>query len=351
MASKLCPHYQGQPELNTEATEVVRASQMAWAKGVDVHTWATPAREMFPNQSVLARCYMPESAEESYMRNGVSGARLYFQALQPTYAKLLTSGVVAIEGPNEHYPDRSWLGAYNDFACQWIEQVAGFGLRPAWVTSTGLPGLLKYGDETRGPTARDLAPIFAALWTYDGIYCPHEYGCPTLHGSTPWLTLRYRDVIAELATVSALVREVPIIISECGVDGGVCAPAKPGTGWKNYLDVTEYKAELIWYDEELCRDPQVIAATPFTTCPTGQWASYDVDGEMLAWMASRYDEEPEPPEPPEPPTPPELVTVPRDMLDSWANRLTAIVRQASSIEDSADSLLVEMEMLLDGGRE
>ena len=35
MASKLCPHYQLPPELNTEATEVVRASQRFAAESGD----------------------------------------------------------------------------------------------------------------------------------------------------------------------------------------------------------------------------------------------------------------------------------------------------------------------------
>jgi hypothetical protein len=298
--SKLCAHFQGMPELTTEATEIVRASQMPWVKGVDVHRWHCAPSEMFPGKKVLARCYMAESAEATYLRGGVPGMRLYFQYWKSTYEQLRRGGVVAVEGPNEHYPDLDWLGAYLDGWCEWIGLVGEMGLRPVWTTSTGRPALEYYHDAR--PTAGDFAPIWNALEDNNGIWGAHEYGAPDLRSCAPHLMGRYRLTLDEMARYTDAADDVPVIVSECGIDGGVTGdPAQVSHGWKYYTDAAMYQDQLAWYDGELAKDARVLAATPFTTCPTAKWASFDINGDMLAWMASRYDATP--PEPPEPPAP------------------------------------------------
>jgi hypothetical protein len=287
---------------------------------------------MFPGKRILARCYMLESAEASYIRGGMTGARLYFDHWRGVYDQLLRGGVEAVEGPNEHWPSLAELPEYVSFACEWVRLVGTLGPRPAWVTSTGRPALTYYHDAQ--PTERDVAPIWEALEAHNGIWAPHEYGAPTLRQCAPWLTLRYRLTIDELASVSPLAREVPIIVSECGVDGGV--DNHPGWGWKRYMNKETYQAELAWYDDELCRDPQVLAATPFTTCPTSQWASYDVDGEMLRWMADRYNGDVIPPEP-EPPDPINLDEL-RRLRDQMRGNVSAAMARLDDVLDDLDRL-------------
>jgi len=57
------------------------------------------------------------------------------------------------------------------------------------------------------------------------------------------------------------------------------------------------------YDDELKKDKQVVAATPFLTNPNdAKWASFDVAEWLLRQEAEKHDQiPPVPPEPPEPP--------------------------------------------------
>jgi GH25 family lysozyme M1 (1,4-beta-N-acetylmuramidase) len=88
-------------------------------------------------------------------------------------------------------------------------------------------------------------------------------------GFTPWHALRHRTVHAWTAG-----DHPPFLITECGrdrVEGGK-------GGWKaDGLTEDAYLAELLAYEQELLRDPDVIAATPFTGGPTPDWSAFDVD--------------------------------------------------------------------------
>jgi hypothetical protein len=301
--SKLCAHCQNPAERNTEATETVRAGAFAWVKGIDPDHWHCTPAEMFPGKRVLARLY-PQGGdgwEHQFMAQGEQGAQDYALLMAPRYDKLLQGGCYDVEGPNEPHPNVNNWRAYCDFEQRWVQIMALNGLRPwVWSFGVGWPGLAAAGDAvTVGMLA---GPMMAAAIAGGGVAL-HEYGAPTMQSGGGWWTLRYRRMLAELQP-----NHVPIIISECGIDGGLAG--NPRMGWKRYANVEQYRAQLAWYDDEICKDADVLAATVFTTCPTGEWATFNVNGEMLKWMAAHYNDDVIP----EPPTPgPDLAAVRREI--------------------------------------
>jgi hypothetical protein len=56
---------------------------------------------------------------------------------------------------------------------------------------------------------------------------------------------------------------VPIIIAETGIDGGVAGVNKPQRGWREFGDEKHYLESLQWYDAELQKDANVIGAAIF----------------------------------------------------------------------------------------
>jgi len=136
----------------------------------------------------------------------------------------------------------------------------------------------------------------------------HEYGAPSVLDGDGWYTLRYRRTIAELGF------EVPVFVGECGIDWGVVPGQKP-TGWQSHagwaypeqyglpvgvMNEERYWRQLSAYDDELCADSYVVAATPFVTCPTSDWRTFDFHGGLITRVAAKHNTgviEPPPPQP------------------------------------------------------
>ena len=94
-------------------------------------------------------------------------------------------------------------------------------------------------------------------------------------------------------------QDIPILITECGVDGLI--KPRPGpedaTGWQDFVDMWVanglrndppgvYMDQLIWYDQNLQQDDYVKGSAIFlagTNDP--QWKSYDILGHNAGRMA------------------------------------------------------------------
>lgn len=97
-------------------------------------------------------------------------------------------------------------------------------------------------------------------------HCPinlHAYSQPTMQSAADWLTLRHRkvwDLLPQQARTG-------IIISECGIDGGIWTHGLPEprlrVGWQGYCSEAEYLAQLRWFDSELQKDDYIVGATIF----------------------------------------------------------------------------------------
>jgi hypothetical protein len=146
-------------------------------------------------------------------------------------------------------------------------------------------------------------PALEATRRHGGYLGLHEYSAPTIwhltnrtdldFRATPsdegWLTLRYRKVYREYLDRWGL--RLPLVMTECGVDGGVTErPGPSGKGWKDFagywaelgmgLDAPgNYVEQLAWYDSELQLDDYVVGAAVFAMTAFEEWGSFELKGE------------------------------------------------------------------------
>ena len=179
--------------------------------------------------------------------------------------------VWAWEGPNEPpVATEEQRKRLNDFLAVWSVSMHGRDLRT-------VAGCLSVGQPDKEADILDLkdAVIHSDYWAV------HEYSAPDMQANQPWYCLRYRTHILE--PLKAIGITPQLLITETGIDGGVAD--KPGQGWKAYGGLDAYYAQLRWYDGELRKDAEVVAALPFTTGPENTWASFDVNEELSRRMA------------------------------------------------------------------
>jgi len=145
-------------------------------------------------------------------------------------------------------------------------------------------------------------PALESAREHGGYLGLHEYSAPVMQfgteGDEGWLTLRYRKVYRQYLIPTGL--DLPLMITECGVDGTVGSnrPGPDGQGWKHFVEYwTEqgmgsdgagnYIEQLAWYDGELVKDDYVVGAAIFAVNATEDWQSYDILGEAAA-ILERY---------------------------------------------------------------
>ena len=146
-------------------------------------------------------------------------------------------------------------------------------------------------------------PALEAAQAYGSYLGLHEYSAPTIWHNTNrpdldfradpadegWLTLRYRKVYNQYLNPWGL--RLPLLITECGVDGLVTErPGPEGKGWKDFAahwaelgmgwDAPgNYVEQLAWYDSQLHLDDYVEGATVFAMTAFQEWESYQLLGD------------------------------------------------------------------------
>jgi hypothetical protein len=148
-------------------------------------------------------------------------------------------------------------------------------------------------------------PALDAIRQYNGYLGLHEYSAPVMQfraggvqlpgephqGDEGWLTLRYRKAYRQYLTPLGF-GSIPLLITECGVDGLVRPRPGPAEarGWQDFVDTWlanglrndppgVYMDQLIWYDEHLQQDDFVKGAAIFLAGSNDrQWNSYDILG-------------------------------------------------------------------------
>lgn len=146
-------------------------------------------------------------------------------------------------------------------------------------------------------------PALEAARAQNGYLGLHEYSAPTIWFNTNrepldwraaaadegWLTLRYRKVYRQFLQPWGL--DLPLLITECGVDGLVQdRPGPPGQGWKDFAAYWaelgmgwdtpgNYVEQLAWYDRQLQLDSYVKGASIFALTGFQEWDSYQLLGE------------------------------------------------------------------------
>jgi hypothetical protein len=146
-------------------------------------------------------------------------------------------------------------------------------------------------------------PALEAAQAHGGYLALHEYSAPTMWFNTNrepldfranpsdagWLTLRYRKVYGQFLIPWGL--RLPLLITECGVDGLVGdRPGPSGRGWKDFAGYWadlgmgwdtpgNYVEQLAWYDGELQLDDYVRGAAVFAITAFEDWRSYEIKDE------------------------------------------------------------------------
>ena len=272
MGSVLTFHFQRLPEW---AVRLVNQSSVKWVKVVD-----PPQYNRFQEGiKVIGRSYISETTERELILQGTRGAERYmeihagFLALRPY--------VHCWEGPNE--PDVDGLDAVKlwvEFTARWIQIMHTRGYKVVIGSfSVGCPQ--GEPDEVKAKW-KLIGPVLEEA-DYLGL---HEYSAPTMQHDQGSLCLRYRMVVRLLKEMGFHIP--PILITECGIDGGVMDPAHPRTGWLTWCtDRQKYLEQLIWYDEEIEKDnaepgpPQILAATIYNCGYYEPWANFELDEELF----------------------------------------------------------------------
>jgi len=280
--SKLVVNFQSIPGFGES---LVGNSGMEYAFVID-----PPETPVFPGAKVIGRTYMPDNEANALVAQGATGAEQWFNRWLPVYES--RSYVYAWESPNEPHPmwESSFRVALKEFLIRWSELMHSRG----WKTvggcfSVGWPNV---GD------AKDIGSGLAAC----DFWSVHEYSAPAMWDSQTWLCLRYRRTVAELIAAGFPVR--PLIITECGIDGGVISQEFARTGYKTFTvgnqdeKETQYMEQLAWYDGELMKDDYVMAAAIFVAGPNMDWMDFEVTetlgDKLTAYRLSHENPEPEP---------------------------------------------------------
>ena len=259
--SKLGLHFQTLPSWHS-------THRVPWVKMID-----PPSTNPWPWSHVLGRVWIGgDHVEQGMIWQGKAGARDYYRACLPAYER--APYVHAWEGPNEPHPlwDANFRRALRVFTIEWARLMHAAGrLIIAGCLSVGWPDV-------------GHAPEFADMLVEADYLGLREYGAPAMWDNETWHCLRYRRTVAELQAAGA--RIPPIIIGECGVDGGVLGTPTARRGWRSYATRGQYEQQLAWYDARLCEDDLVWCATPFVSGPAPDWLDFDIDEGLARWIAS-----------------------------------------------------------------
>ena len=220
------------------------------------------------NVRVIGRVWIGGDQEEQALINA-GDYQGYYHKCAPIYER--AKYVHAWEGPNEPpIATSEQRKKLNVFLWNWHNWLYGEDRRTVGgCLSVGWP------HETQ-----DILDLKAAVQACD-YWAVHEYSAPTMQHNQPWYCLRYRTHILEPLKAAGITPR--LLITETGIDGGVAD--KPGQGWKAYGGMDAYYSQLRWYDGELRKDPEVVAALPFTSGPEQTWLSFDVNEELSRRMA------------------------------------------------------------------
>ncbi len=205
-------------------------------------------KQASPNTFVIGRYYV-DDPEQKYEDDPEGRAEQFFQRMCPeaekmrgVYAAWMSYNEVGL-GNDDGARERA--RRYSRFHVRWGDLMRQAGLVScAYSFATGNPEL-------------DLWPYLAEGLGHCDLLSLHEYSARTMDRDQGWLCLRYRRAIAALAPEARR----PVVITECGIDGGPIGQAQ--AGWSKFTTEAGYLDSLKWYDAELQKDDHVIGAAIF----------------------------------------------------------------------------------------
>lgn len=147
----------------------------------------------------------------------------------------------------------------------------------------------------------DFLPALQVAKQLGGILALHEYASPTMDAGVDhqtgegWFTLRYRKVYRYMVPPAY---QIPIVITETGIDDIPTFQGPPNRGWRNYLSYWQqqgfgdphffYLRQLWWYDEELQKDDYVLGATIYIAGAFDNQDPYEIMVEPFRELLEDY---------------------------------------------------------------
>ncbi len=267
--------------------EFVRRAQPAVMKGVDDLGFLEEVKEASPRTITIGRL---TEKNQAYEENPEEAARDFVGRQLQQY--LANPYIDYWEGWNEPDPNLERMDWFARFEAERVRQLAQHGLKAAvGGFATGVPELDEFVL---------FLPAIEAAIEHGGILSLHEYGAPDMmflygdplpgypaYPDRGSLTFRYRWYYREILEPRGL--ELPLIISEAGIDGIIGGrPGPNGIGWSDFSDywvqqglgnsgVEAFINQLNWYDNGVRQDGYVIGFTVFTAGGIAQWKEYDIN--------------------------------------------------------------------------
>lgn len=241
-----------------------------------------------PPGTVVLRIYTP--VKYTITDDPAASARDYWEKwLAPSLAKLSPAQkklVNYLEGPNEGDNTPTWVSVedakwYGDFWLTLAPLMAENGFRPCI-------GSIAVGNPPGSPEEvsakiRAFVPALRLAKKLGGAFSYHGY--TVKHTQDPgveyWFSLRYRQFYKIFAQHAPDLADLPMILTEGGVDNDGNHSAAPG--WKRE-SAEKFQDWLRWYDKELALDPYVKGVTLFEIGHPEYWETFDLEP-MAGWLA------------------------------------------------------------------
>lgn len=275
--------------------DLMRTGNVALVKTIEHDPiFLSEIKALSPNALFVGRLLMPQ-VDLSKMDPVTEARRVVDLLLQVAGDSRRMEVFDAWEGYNEPVAsDAEQMKRLADMEAERVRLLAGHGIRSVIGNfSAGRPPL---EDWTH------FRPALESAREHEGYLGLHEYSAPVMQfgteGDEGWLTLRYRKVYRQQLIPAGL--DLPLVITECGVDGtvGGSRPGPDGQGWKHFVDywaeqgmgtdgAGNYVEQLVWYDSELAKDDYVVGAAIFAINATKDWQTYDILGEAAS-ILERY---------------------------------------------------------------
>ena len=265
--------------------------------------FATQIKQTSPNTKLIGRIHLGEVDLDNF--EPFSAANEFVNQLLPfaddDRRRPYFDGWIAYNEPIANNVEA--MKRLADFEAERIRLLGDRGIRSV------IGNFATGGPDLEQPMWQNFLPAIQTAQQYGGWLGLHEYAAPTIYylssrsdqGRYPgvssqddgWLTLRYRKVYNQVLKPAGLA--IPLVFTECGVDGLVEAGRggpREARGWRDFQQYWAengyglwgpgaYIEQLVWFDEAMRQDDYVIGGCIYGLGTSGQWLSYDIDGPAL----------------------------------------------------------------------
>ena len=261
--------------------------------------FAAQIKQTSPATKLIGRIVLPQ-VQLSQLSDPTGAARDFVEKLLP-YAddarrREHFDGWISHNEPNPGNADE--MKRLSEFESERVRLLGERGIRSVIGNfATGGPDL---------PLWEHFLPAIQTAQEHNGWLGLHEYAAPTIYylstredqgrypGVSPqdegWLTLRYRKVYNQFLLPAGL--GIPLVFTECGVDGLVeagRAGPKNARGWQDFQQYWAengyglwgpgaYVEQLVWFDEAMRQDWYVLGGCIYALGTSSQWLTYDIAG-------------------------------------------------------------------------